>query len=374
MTDAKRVFIRDPIHGYIELTEVEQTVVGHRVTQRLRNIMQNGLAHLVFPEARTSRFSHSLGAMNFASLYLASSLRNASDAAVARFVREVKRTIVLRSLGKTSDLDCCQPLLSKALTSPGVVRDDESRITLAAIEQGLRLAALFHDLGHLPFSHDFEEALQSYWRSLDTAARQSAGLKWLFVTTGGPAPQPHEQVAHKLAELVLKELFGEQPQEHARIAFESGLRILNAPEPALDRSASALEWLKSLIAGELDSDRADYLLRDGRAFGFEFGAYDSQRLFENVVLIKTKDRGYETVVRDKALTALESYYLARTRSHQHLAARGESLELDRSPESISVPILGVWRWVRNGSATVNGPCGSRRRISRRAPGTPSMRG
>ena len=57
-----------------------------------------------------------------------------------------------------------------------------------------------------------------------------------------------------------------------------------------------------------------------------------------------------------------------------LAARGESLELDRSPESISVPILGVWRWVRNGSATVNGPCGSRRRISRRAPGTPSMRG
>ena len=72
-------------------------------------------------------------------------------------------------------------------------------------------------------------------------------------------------------------------------------------------------------------------------------------------------------------TPLENLPLVR-RKHDGIAARGESPELDRSPESISGPILGVWRWVRNGSGTVNGPCGSRRRISRRAPGIPSMSG
>src|SRR5437016_6154119 len=69
--------IADPVHGYVDFTPVERSVLSHAISQRLRYVSQNGLAHLVFPEARTSRFSHSLGAMHLASEFLKASLRNA---------------------------------------------------------------------------------------------------------------------------------------------------------------------------------------------------------------------------------------------------------------------------------------------------------
>jgi hypothetical protein len=55
--------IADPVHGYVDFTGIERRILDHPVAQRLRHILQNGLAYLVFPEAVTSRFSHSLGAM-----------------------------------------------------------------------------------------------------------------------------------------------------------------------------------------------------------------------------------------------------------------------------------------------------------------------
>ena len=72
--------IADPVHGYVDFTGIERAILDHPVSQRLRHILQNGLAYLVFPEAVTSRFSHSLGAMHLASGFLAAALRNASPA------------------------------------------------------------------------------------------------------------------------------------------------------------------------------------------------------------------------------------------------------------------------------------------------------
>jgi len=69
--------IRDPVHDYIQFTKLEHAILSHRVTQRLRYISQNGLTHLVYPEARGSRFSHALGSMHLSSQFLASSLHNA---------------------------------------------------------------------------------------------------------------------------------------------------------------------------------------------------------------------------------------------------------------------------------------------------------
>src|SRR5918996_5097785 len=63
--------IADPVHGYVDFTGIERVILDHPVSQRLRHVMQNGLACLVFPEAVTSRLSHSLGAMHLASRFLA---------------------------------------------------------------------------------------------------------------------------------------------------------------------------------------------------------------------------------------------------------------------------------------------------------------
>ncbi|MEM4793666.1 MAG: HD domain-containing protein, partial [Pyrobaculum sp.] len=61
--------IRDPVHGFIKLTEEEVRLIdGEPLIQRLRYIKQLGFAYLVYPTATHSRFDHSLGVMHIATL------------------------------------------------------------------------------------------------------------------------------------------------------------------------------------------------------------------------------------------------------------------------------------------------------------------
>lgn len=71
--------IADPVHVYVDFTWIERLILDNPVAQRLRYIRQNGLGHLVFPEANSSRFAHSLGSMHLASRFLAALLANSDD-------------------------------------------------------------------------------------------------------------------------------------------------------------------------------------------------------------------------------------------------------------------------------------------------------
>ncbi len=104
--------IRDPIHGYIPITVVEKDLIDTPPVQRLRRIKQLAGAHLTYPGAEHSRFSHSLGVM-----YLAGGLAE-------RFAH----------LGYLSEEEV----------------------------QKARIAGLLHDVGHGPFSHMYEEVLDKY--------------------------------------------------------------------------------------------------------------------------------------------------------------------------------------------------------------------
>lgn len=97
-------FIKDPIHGYIQISGTERDLIDTYPVQRLRRIRQLAGSEFVYPAANHTRFEHVLGAM-----YLAGALGNALPA----------------------DLSDHQV-------------------------QQLRLAALLHDIGHGPFSHVFE--------------------------------------------------------------------------------------------------------------------------------------------------------------------------------------------------------------------------
>jgi len=103
-------FIKDPIYGYIRLTEVERNIIDTVAVQRLRRIRQLAGAEFVYPAANHTRFEHVLGTM-----YLA-----------------------------------------------GVVSDCLPAQLTAEERQMVRLAALLHDVGHAPFSHLFEPLLLKY--------------------------------------------------------------------------------------------------------------------------------------------------------------------------------------------------------------------
>jgi hypothetical protein len=109
--------IADPVHGTIGISDLETKLIDCRAFQRLRNVKQLGLAHLVFPGADYSRLAHSLGVCHVTGRLIAA----------------------LRVHGLFSGLDA-------------------ERET-----QKYRLAALCHDLGHYPFSHAMEEAVRDHY-------------------------------------------------------------------------------------------------------------------------------------------------------------------------------------------------------------------
>lgn len=104
--------IKDPIYGYVYITEVERDVIDSYPVQRLRRLRQLAGAEFVYPAANHTRFEHSVGVM-----YLAGRLVENSN-------------------------------LSQYIT------EDEARM--------IKIAALLHDVGHGPFSHVFEHLLDKF--------------------------------------------------------------------------------------------------------------------------------------------------------------------------------------------------------------------
>lgn len=105
--------LRDPIYGFVFLTDSEREIIDTDLFQRLRRIHQLALTKYVYPSAEHSRFVHSIGVMHCATLILAG-------------IHEHK--------------------LSYLSSAP----NDRQIKTL-------RYAALLHDIGHLPFSHAVEK-------------------------------------------------------------------------------------------------------------------------------------------------------------------------------------------------------------------------
>jgi hypothetical protein len=120
--------VRDPIHGDVLLTSEELALVDTREFQRLRGVRQLGAAHLVFPSAVHTRFEHSIGTLH-----------------VTRKLIEAART--------NAELDPRRRL---------AIPEEEARV--------IRIAALVHDVTHMPYGHGIEDQSGLFARH-DTAAR-----------------------------------------------------------------------------------------------------------------------------------------------------------------------------------------------------------
>jgi len=104
--------IKDPVHGYVNITEAEKQVIDSYPVQRLHRLRQLAGSEFVYPGANHTRFEHCIGVMHLA--------------------------------GKLAENQNLSPLLSK---------DDV---------QMVRMASLLHDVGHGPFSHVFEHLLVKF--------------------------------------------------------------------------------------------------------------------------------------------------------------------------------------------------------------------
>src|SRR5690606_4421151 len=85
------------------------------------------------------------------------------------------------------------------------------------------------------------------------------------------------------------------------VAPDAGRRIA-----ALIQGASESP-LQGLIAGSLDLDKIEYLNRDARSCGVQYGTVDVDRLIHALTLLRDPESGrLEMGIHEKGLSALES--------------------------------------------------------------------
>ena len=107
--------MRDPVHGDVYLTHEELSILDTPEMQRLRGVKQLGTAYLVYPGAVHTRFEHSIGALHCAQQ-------------------------MMSAIQMSADLD---PRTCLGVAEP------EARV--------VRIAALVHDITHIPFGHALED-------------------------------------------------------------------------------------------------------------------------------------------------------------------------------------------------------------------------
>lgn len=328
--------LRDPIHGYIPVTAIEKPLLDHPITQRLRWVAQSGLAQYVFPEVRTSRFTHSLGAMHLASRFLLGILLNAEPNVKSRLEQEFIEVV------KEADPDVklseatVQDLQRQGLIASTAV-DSHAVAATVVVEQALRLAALFHDLGHLPFSHNFEYVV----RELVNEAPIPNDFAHL-----GLGKQPHEQVGYSMVSLLQRSVYqgltATTLRDAVSPAFKLARRIMAADAPPRlgTETARSILLLHALVDGELDVDRSDYLLRDARSYGFDYITFDLERLITGLTIHETDDGDLTVAVLPQGQPAAESFLLARYRIYQWGVFHHKVVQVGKALEMVTAEVLG----------------------------------
>ena len=204
--------IKDSVHDHIAVEGVAADLLETPPVQRLRRVKQLGTVTMVYPSANHTRFEHSLGVYHLA---------------------------------------------DRALAHLGIEGQQAERV---------RAAALLHDVGHSPYSHNIEAIVHR--------------------ETG----KYHDDVEALL-----------DSGEVARVLTDHDL----SPSKVAGLVGGEGE-LGQLVSGELDVDRMDYLVRDAHHTGVPYGTIDHERLVRELRFVDG-----DLVLDEGNVQTAESLLLAR---------------------------------------------------------------
>ena len=238
--------IKDSAHDHIQVDGVARDLLDTPAVQRLRSISQLGTVSLVYPSANHTRFEHSLGVYHLA----------------------------------------CE-----ALEHLNVDGQQAARV---------HAAALLHDVGHGPFSHNLE------------------------ALTHRRTGRYHDDVHDLLADGAVGDVLREHDLEPNRVAD------LVAGEGRFGQ----------LVSGELDVDRMDYLVRDAHHTGVPYGTIDHGRLVRELTFADG-----ELVLAEGNVQTAESLLVARALMnptvYSHSVARISKAMLRRAGERLLESSAGI---------------------------------
>lgn len=247
--------IRDPVHGSIAIFDSEIEILEHPFFQRLRNIKQLGFSEYVFPGATHTRYLHSIGVMNVA-------------------------TMVFNSL----------------------FRDQSSKDVLR-LKESLRLGCLLHDIGHAPLSHSTESVMpmvsslklpKQFMADERQATHEDYTIKSI---TDSSFTQSFKGVTKE---------FGIDPKAIAEL-------VIGETSDAAYFTVNGINYfplLHQLVSSEMDCDRMDYLLRDSYFCGVSYGKFDLDWIIDNMKICVEKNEAY-LGISERAISTFDDFLLSR---------------------------------------------------------------
>lgn len=282
-SEGKEIF--DAVWGNIEFCSGEIYILDSPLLQRLRKIKQLGLAYFVYCGCDYSRFYHTLGVT-----YLAD-----------RMAAAINRC----NLGTT----------------------EEEKLFFKAI---VRLAAIFHDTGHMFLSHVSEH----YFCKSPSYSRNEIITAFLdvFERRAGKKPALHEllgcmivntEAVYELLEIVVKKIRGFSTSLDYKI--DEVVEYISALIVGVPIDRKILPY-SCIVNGPIDADKCDYLSRDSHVTRVPV-AVDVSRITQKLSVVESKDICtselwhqdadihvplYELAMKDSAEKALFQLCIART--------------------------------------------------------------
>jgi HD superfamily phosphohydrolase len=246
--------INDPIWNLITLSGSQVTLLGTPLMQRLRRVRQLGLANMVYPGAQHSRLEHSIGAMRAASLMLQ---RLSADSSPHQYMQ------------KLGELVC--------------------------------LAALIHDCGHPCFGHLTERVLSSLFKTEFESCYRVLEAHFpdpiTIVEDTPPSPGKVSRAKVAPAAEIISALFALSPAMTTllgdlRLGYSGeevaealcGL-IIGRPTNLLRHGGEYYHYIRSIVSGDIDCDKIDYVARDAYYAGMPVSA-DVHRLLSQLTPIR----------------------------------------------------------------------------------------
>ncbi len=352
--------VTDNIHGTIYLSSLESELISTPYFYRLHDIYQSSTVYMTYPSNRTKRYEHSLGTMELASTMLYTSVLNASPETKAKLFEKLEAYFgqifdsVFRHFGNISapyyvvNKEILEKFLDnycKDMTEESVNRNINNAINNGCFDdsaldyfqyypmqndikhnqnnknfflyrcllQSVRIIALFHDVGHPPYSHIIEAVLDDIYNKYSSSRKNNKNIKNLkecfqnysknvnvnTIISKKSLPRDmraalHERVGLSFLESAINDTIPVLMRNilDSDIPIDCKIASLIYNTLVVEFSISMLVekdiFFKSfhkIVDGVLDADRLDYITRDSLNSGVDWGKIPYKRLINSAKLV-----------------------------------------------------------------------------------------
>lgn len=383
----------DIIHGTIPYSGIEHAIISTPIFNRLHRILQSSLVFLTYPSNKVKRFEHSMGVMHIAGKIFFNSICNSSPEVLKEFVSRISDELIVWrknvSFAKYSfvNTELRTKYSGKKILEAPVPENkvyniycpnnlqEADKFSYFVVFQAVRIAALLHDVGHLPYSHILEHALKKmYYEIIHQDEHTDAESTFLNIMKrfAEGEDEIHEEIGKLLVNNIRNTIIqsATDRSDPDLYFFLSTFDFAEKIIYATPSDNSIYSDLHLITASVLDADRLDYCTRDSYCSGINKATFLYDKLLNTYKLSKvsedTSEKFYfcpsarlknvvEDLLRRRVEIFTEINYHHRVHKHELLleevicALGVEELKaidiIEDLPYSLPLNISSIWKLI-----------------------------